>query len=308
MTVVIAKKFGEYISIVSDTMITTPRTGTNTPRVSGDPVRQRRIDDAVPGRLKIVNIDQRLTIAYAGLSGLALTTIREIATTCRSGDLARLYDVLRQATVEAKHEVEFIVASHYGAANLRRVWDGLVSEPLPQTCIGDGAILPEVLRVFRPTDDGKENADTFRADFLNVFTNNRIHLGTGVGGFPLCLEAGPDGHVYKRHHFHFTWKPIVFIPGVTIYEDENDLQTGDWSFHHAAIASDAPAAAVIGVAVPQAKVGFIYSPLTMDDPVKVDLLERDLPWTQYERQMYDQLGWHVEEMAGQVRAWRAARS
>jgi hypothetical protein len=94
---------------------------------------------------------------------------------------------------------------------------------------------------------------------------------------------------------------------MTAYEDENDLLTGEWSFHHSAIAPAISNAAVIGVAVPQAKVGFVYSPLTADEPVRVRLLDEHLPWTQHERQIYETLEKRVEEAVEAVREWRSSR-
>lgn len=51
MTVVIAKRFGDSICIVSDTMISDAQTGRS---------------DAIPSRLKIVTLGTTFSVAYAG--------------------------------------------------------------------------------------------------------------------------------------------------------------------------------------------------------------------------------------------------
>jgi hypothetical protein len=43
---------------------------------------------------------------------------------------------------------------------------------------------------------------------------------------------------------------------------------------------------VIGVEVPQAKVGFIYAPLLEDDPEQVKLLAAEKIWTQHQAEMH----------------------
>jgi hypothetical protein len=81
-----------------------------------------------------------------------------------------------------------------------------------------------------------------------------------------------------------SWKPIV--PGGTIYEDERDLLTGEWSFRHDVITTNRAGIAIVAVEVPQAKIGFLYAPLLDDDPMRVPLLDDDKVYTQHQSEMH----------------------
>ena len=271
MTVVIGRRFGDTIIMLSDTMISDADAGRN---------------NAIPGRLKAIVVADRLSIAYAGHSDPALHAIRKTPVIYMNGGLPAVLEALREFTTSGDHDVDFVVASHYPTAELRRVWDGRVSAPLDQTCIGNCTILSEVLNRFSPSGEAMTDAKTFYAAFLNAFSNRRVFAGSGVGGFPIVLEARPDGHIYRGHTLNASWRPIEFVPGATTYEDENDLLTGEWSFRHDILVTKQPGLAVLAVEVPQAKVGFVYAPLMEDDPDRVRLLGSYGKWTQNQSEMH----------------------
>lgn len=269
MTVILAQRFDERIVIASDTMISDANTGRNS---------------AMPGRLKAIIISDRLSVAYAGHSDPALYAIRRIPDL--KGRVPCVLETLRAFTDLKDRDVDFIIAYHDPRAELRRVWNGQLSGPLRRACIGNCSILPQVLNRFTPTGNAVTDAKNFSLAFINAFTNRRVFTGTGVGGFPIILEARPEGHIYKGHTLNATWKPIEFKHGVTTYEDENDLLTGEWSFRHDILVPKQSGLAVLAVEVPQAKVGFVYAPLVEDDPDKVTLLGSDERWTQKQIEMH----------------------
>jgi hypothetical protein len=271
MTVVIGKRFGDAIILLSDTMISDVNTGR---------------DNAFPGRLKAIVVADRLSIAYAGHSDPALHAIRRTPEVYVGGGLPAVLEALSEFTASGNHDVDFIVASHYLTAELRRVWNGQVSKPLEETCIGNCAILSEILKRFSPSGEPSSDAKNFEFAFLNAFTSRDVFAGTGVGGFPIVLEAQPDGHIYKGHHLSASWKPITFVPGGTTYEDENDLLTGEWSFRHDILVSQKPGLAILAAEVPQAKIGFVYAPMLEDDPDRVTLLDSNEKWTQKQKEMH----------------------
>jgi len=269
MTVVLARKFGQTIQLVSDTMIT-------------DAERGRA--DALPGRVKAIVIHRTLSIAFAGHADPALRVIRQVA---RSGpcDLDLVYQTLCQATASRDHDVEFLVASHRPEASLRRIWRGQVSAPLAHAAIGDATIRPAVYERLVAEGVDAKDAHAFRSAFLMAFTNERIPRGDGVGGFPIAVEASPDGHRYRGHSVHMSWKPITFVPGTT-YQDPADLQTGDWSFHHTVMHTEERGVAVVAAQIPQARVGFVYAPLLQDEPRRVTLLRPGVDWTEHQEEMF----------------------
>ncbi|MBI1385426.1 MAG: hypothetical protein GC150_10995 [Rhizobiales bacterium] len=194
-------------------------------------------------------------------------------------------DHLRKITADNAWDIDFIVAANHPEPELCRIWDGRVSEPLSQSVIGDASILLEVERRFSSVGNATEDSKNFRLAFINAFTNRRVHLATGVGGFPLTLVARPEGHLYKWHSFSHTWKPIE-AAGRIVYEDESDLLTGEWSFRHDLMTTDQPGVAVLAVEVPQAKTGFIYAPLLEDGPRPIKLLEQSGPYTQHQDEIH----------------------
>lgn len=287
MTVVICKRFDETIVILSDTMISDADSGHS---------------NALPGRLKAIVVADFISIAYAGHSDPALHAIRQTSHAYLKGGVPAVLEALRAFTSSGDHDVDFVVASHNPTAELHRVWSGRVSDPLEEACIGNSSILSEVLRRFSPSGEAKTDAKAFQAAFLEAFTDPRVFSGSGVGGFPIVLEARPEGHIYKGHTFNVSWKPIEFIPGATIYEDENDLLTGEWSFRHDILTTERSGLAVLAAEVPQAKIGFVYAPLIEDDPAPVKLLGTDEKWTQSQGRMHTAMRQALEDTIARLLA------
>ena len=238
--------------------------------ISGDSLSRT---NAIPGRLKIIALSPNLTIAYAGHADPALHVIRRIFREYLTRPKDDIFEILRAFTASADHDVEFLVASHDPQADLRRIWDGILSNPLPRAFIGTNDIEAQVERALNR--EGEPGPRQFRDAFIRCFTNKEIHLGTGVGGFPILLSAGTDGHRYKGHYVGENWKPIEFVPGAVVYEDAADLETGEWSFHHHIVTIRDMGLPIVASQVPQARVGFVYSPLTDDEAVRVDLAPKE---------------------------------
>ena len=226
MTVVIGKCFGDTIVVLSDTMISDAQLGRA---------------DAIPGRLKAITINDHLSIAYAGHSDPALNIVRQTPGIYRSSGLVGVLESLRQFTACEGYDVDFIVASHDPSTELRRVWSGQISGLLKETCIGNCAILPEVMSRFTPAPDDKTSAHNFRLAFINAFTNRRVHLGTGVGGFPIALQAAPEGHLYKGHTLNESWKPVGFTPGEPLTKMRRTCSQANGAFGMISWFPDVPA-------------------------------------------------------------------
>jgi hypothetical protein len=103
-------------------------------------------NNAIPGRLKAIVISDHVSIAYAGHSDPALHAVRRIPDIYVRCGFAAVLQALGEFTASGDHDVDFIVASHCPTAELRRVWNGQVSEPLDETCIGNCSIFAEVLK------------------------------------------------------------------------------------------------------------------------------------------------------------------
>lgn len=270
MTVVLARRFEDSICILSDTMISDAGSGK---------------ENAIPGRLKIVMLAPDFTVAYAGHADPALHAIKEARRVLIESGPDIAIEHLRAATENrGPADFDFLVALHRPEAELRRVWGGIASDNLDQAAIGDSRIRSEVERRFDKSNGG--GLKDYHAAFIGAFTDRKIRLGTGVGGFPICLFATPQGHAYRGHSFGHSWKPIIPKWGTTTYEDEYDLLTGEWSFHHSVLTADRPGVAILGVEIPQAKVGYVYAPLFDDDPIAVKLLDDEKLWTQHQAEIH----------------------
>jgi hypothetical protein len=129
MTVVVARKFGEYILVASDTEIT-------------EIGETRR--NTIPGALKTFVIDLNCTIAFAGNYDQALDTVRWLRNVfLRNRDFDQILELLRQDT--KNDECDYIIAMHRPQAELRKVWEGKVSPPIEDAWIGHSEIASALL-------------------------------------------------------------------------------------------------------------------------------------------------------------------
>lgn len=178
-----------------------------------------------------------------------------------------------------------MVVSHQPAGALHRVWQGRISGSLSEAAIGNTAIRTAVYdRLPRQNDRAVTEADFYNA-FLAVFTSPTAALGHGVGGFPVGLDASPAGHRFRGHSFHYSWKPIEFLPGVEQHQDPADMQSGDWTFHHTIMRTEEVGIAVLAAQVQQARRAYIYVPLLDDASKPVALLEDGVDWTEHQEIM-----------------------
>ena len=260
---------------------------------------------AIPGRLKALILNDRFSVAYAGHSDPAQNAIREAYKILQRDGHEIALEHLRQATIGGA-DIDFVTASHYGNAELRRIWQGRISDPLAQTVIGNAAIVEPVMERFAKERD--QNAKGFWSAYIVAFTDDKISAGEGVGGLPIGLTAQPGNHHYAACTFWKRWKPIEFVRGQTTYEDERDLLTGDWTYHFDVIRPARSGVAVLAAIIRQAKIGYIYAPLLQDDPSRITLLAKELPWTRHQTTMLDALNRALNVKLEEQLAQRASTS
>lgn len=71
-----------------------------------------------------------------------------------------------------------------------------------------------------------------------------------------------------------------------VARETSSLCNHGWSFHHLGPTIDKRSIALLGVEVPQPKVGFVYAPLQEDDPNLVKLLDDDRMWTRHQKEIH----------------------
>ncbi|MGT2501216.1 hypothetical protein ACVOMS_11065 [Bradyrhizobium guangxiense] len=113
MTIGLARRFGDRILIVADTMISWSSTK----------------NEMIPGRVKAVVLTEDVSAAYAGSVEHALPALQKSAQVARHGGrLEEIIEPLRATSADTAHdkelETEFLVASHRGEIAMMKVWRG----------------------------------------------------------------------------------------------------------------------------------------------------------------------------------------
>lgn len=251
MTFVIARRFGDRIIMAADTMITDQQTGRS---------------DVIPGQLKAIILNNRVSMAYAGWSEVGLQAARAAKGILDSG--GEVDDVRASLLAATGRDTEFILISHMAAPSLDRIWQGHVSPNLERTAIGKRALEARIdafaLQVPRiPLSDRSREEDAFRGAVQKLFES--IPVDDAVGGFGILLQASPIGHCYLPHAGVFAWDEIDLRTGVTP-QQVADRQSGKTEWRYNVQSPRVYGVGVLGTVVPNAGVGYVYSPLADDTP------------------------------------------
>lgn len=258
MTFVAAKRFDDRIVIASDTMIS-DLNGTSS--------------DALPGRLKIITLTPKVTIAFAGLLDQSIDSIREAKSLLLQGSpLSHVEKALSEATARYSFHgegLEYILISHLEGVTLKRIWEGTISGNLDQTCIGDRDLFSTLLErescgplpivPFR-----RENESRFSHAFMQLFDGTFV--SKKVGGIPIIVNCFPQGHHYSGHAAALAWDKIE---GGKIVSQQQlaDQKCGMTHWAYSIHAPSLSGIGVVGCFIPDAGIGYIYSPLRTDKPL-----------------------------------------
>jgi hypothetical protein len=255
MTFVAAKQFGNRIIVASDTMIS-----------DADETRH----NVIPGRLKAVIVSPAVTIAYAGFADQALDAIRAARGALNTG--AAIGDVestLAATTARYPSDLDFLLVSHDGRdGSLKRIWEGRVSCALAHAAIGQRSLYAELVereaQVRAPlTPSPFEGESAFIQAFGSLFDG--VSVKPGVGGFPIVAVCSPFGHHYQSSGFVNSWDVIDL--GRPVPEEQiADRKSGMTQWGYSTVAPKLRGIGVVGVLNTDAQFGFVYSPLSKDDP------------------------------------------
>lgn len=267
MTIGIAHKFGKRVLVLTDTMITDSRKGGT---------------DAIPGRLKAIILSPTVSVAYAGHSDPALKAIQD-ARQClqATGEIRSAFEVLIQASASPDHEVEFLLIFHQdGEPHLQKVTARGITADLESAFIGDAGVVRRVLDLlpsqtgFAQPDLGIEAGEgAFWNAFSRLFVDGGTTIVDGVGGLPISMVASPYGHFYSSYAVSTAWDVIDLRVGITPAQHQSQ-RSGETAFSFNIMGGRLRGVAALGVAIPQAGVGFIYSPLA---PNPTERLLVDVP-------------------------------
>lgn len=271
MTIVIAKRAREEILILADTMI-------------GD--RDQTGPDVMPGRLKVVTIGPRVTVAFAGNADPAGVAVQEARYKLRQNGLAVTTEFLKAESADGT--TDFLVASHDPDARLVRLRKGVALEVADICALGDDEPFRDLIDQARATDvTPLRRSDLFTRFFDRLMTNKS--LGPHVGGFPIAVEALPTGHRYLGCSGGYTYKFPELRWGEETHQSIEQVYSGDGHFEVSIVPSEQVDVPVVGVCLLQARMGYVFSPIEQPQAFLVPLAPHNEPWEGQERRMYDLL-------------------
>jgi hypothetical protein len=259
MTLVVAHRSMNRIVVMCDTMI------------ANDNLLR---PNSVPGRLKAIVLSESLTIAYAGLSNLALQDVRALKQV-PGLTTAQAVAFLRNASDRSAGAVDFLVCSHEIPENGRliKIAEGKAFEGPDIFWIGNADSAREVARMSLPPLPGESGGEYYSLEerqFVRRFhTYVEKNEDRAVGGMVINCLASQYGHCYQDHLG-------VFVERVTVpdpVEPELRLQMQrsgmDGYYSYGVHCAPVRGVAIVGAHFEQAGIGFVYDPLHEDEAEKV---------------------------------------
>lgn len=279
MTVVIAQIRNNEILIQADTKISDAH---------------QRLPDTMPGRLKIVTLGHRFTVAFAGAADPAHLAIRQAAKCISNKQFADAIECIKGWSRE--HDIDFIVASHQPHAQLFRVRRGVALDILDICSIGDTGPFREYVEVARlSTEDGPLRRGDLRSRFIDKLMTNK-DLGDHIGGFPTAVEATSEKHCYLGCSGFYTYKFPLLKWGEETHQSVEEVYSGEGHFQLSVMPLLESHIPVMGVCLLQARTGYMYSPLLQPSARAIKLIDR-LDWEGHEEAMYGVLRQALNEEA-----------
>lgn len=256
MTIVAARRFGQRIIVLSDTMISDVNA---------------RANNIFPGRLKSIVVNKALTVSYAGLSLQALDAIRAI----HRDPNASVHSTIEFLTATSKQfdgELEFLLCAHEQSATFMKISGGKTFEGTDFYWIGNAQAVNELsqievqqAKVEKLPDHICEEEIHFTNRFQTYLRDSRC---AGVGGPVVNCLCSEYGHCYQNHANAFSWDKILI--GQDDYDQRQKAnKTGMYHFEYNVYSSEERGRAIVGLFLGQSNVGFIYDPLRRDEAEKV---------------------------------------
>lgn len=261
MSLVMARQFGNRICILSDTMVS----DSNATR-----------DDVIPGQLKTIVLNKKLTIAYSGLVNKSIHKIRKIRGNIQNGiSLESILQDLCEFSIEENNEVDFIIASHITEPTLMKIANGNTYDGSDRYWIGNGEAATTVQKLIdndtRPFDGLPVYVTSEEAKFKEAFHDvvSQRHI-TEVGGVAFYCLCSPKGHCYENHAMSVMWDTIPLDGTLDELARRKYERTGTAYYSFSLASADDSGLAVTGAFLPQNDIGYLYSPLDSDLDLEVE--------------------------------------
>lgn len=272
MTFVTARKFGDRILIVSDTMISDMQGG---------------CDSLIPGALKSFVVNMNVSLALAGDYGVAIDVAREFYRRfSNSSDKEAMLTFLAAEVARRCEHVggdsgkscEFLLVTHISGPQMFKIWGrGQVTNGnSTELFLGDNSpakFIYEAERKYPKTVvfdyiSGEESAF---CSAVSEMTQNPVEFRAfGVGGIMTMLLASPHGHTYQFSAGVCAWAGALQSKS----RQDSRADGGDARYEYSICASFYRGASSLGVYFPQINSGYIYRPLLSDLGVLVSSIEQ----------------------------------
>jgi hypothetical protein len=270
VTIVIGRRLGNEVLLLSDTMIGNPH-GTG--------------PEIFPGRLKLVTVGGRLTVAFAGNADPAIVVIRVARQVLRSHGVLAAIECLRGES--GKGETDFLVASHTPSACLLRLRNGISLEVSDICSLGNDEPFRDLIDKARADHERLAKSELhFR--FIDTLLQNKL-AHVGVAGFPMAVLATPTGHHYLGSSGNYTYEFPALESNTVTHQPIGQIYTGAGYFMFHVISSGASDIPVVGACLLQARLGWVFSPMESDEVFEVTLAPPGTPWMGKEPQMFNVL-------------------
>jgi hypothetical protein len=262
--------------------------------------KNERRSDVVPGRLKIVTIGPRVTVAFAGEADPADVAIREARVRLLENGFDAAIDALRDDS--RSRPTDYIVAAHLERLMLIRIRNGAALEILDICAIGDVVPFQELIahHLNVPPTGSIAKCD-LRFSFVDRLMTGR-NLGNTIGGFPVAAFATPEQHRYVHHTGTYTYDLRQIGPGETVEQSIADVYTGRNYFQLSMVPSSRPDVPVVGACLLQACTGWVYSPIQDIRPFKIALAPAGTEWEGRHQEMFAKLQAAIEEHVDALRS------
>lgn len=289
MTIVIARRRNDEILLLADTMVTDAN-------LTGP--------DVIPGRLKIVTIGSRITVAFAGNADAAFLALRTARREFHRSGSKSAINVLKEASSDGT--TDFIVAIHRPETFLLRVRKGVTLEISDICALGDDEPFVSLIEEARNSvDTGPLRKSELRLKFVYRLMTNK-DLGSSVGGFPISVEALPTAHRYLGITGTYTYKFPALKWGEETHQPIEQVYSGDGHFMFSIVPSQISDVPVVGACLLQARQGYVFSPLEEPHAFRIDLLPENTEWEGKEQEMYkhlnDAISQHVHRINDTISA------
>jgi len=273
MTLVMARKIEKWVGLFADTQISDP---------------QQARENRIPGNLKIIIIDNCLTIAYSGLEYHALKCIR-VCNSSFHGDrkIITIFNMLSDCS--NNHGCEFIVVYHENGneyPTLKKIFDGYITDNLSEAWIGNPTAADVIIRNVtnaesageveidlkcEPYEEFYKKIGIINFEFMKLLLNIN-EFPEGVGGVEIESIASPNGHFYRNSSGCLDTSTIKIGPDNSFVHNDVDLNYGGQSsWGYSTIVSGYRGVALLGLSIENTGTCYIYDPINSDIPIKLSL-------------------------------------